>query len=76
MNKNPSDKWYLKTSFLVFAFLCVGPLALPLLWINPRFSKQNKIIISIVVVILSYLLWGLFSSSLKSISTYYQIISH
>jgi len=76
MNKEPSDKWYLKTSFLVFAFLCVGPLALPLLWINPRFSKQNKIIISIVVVILSYLLWGLFSSSLKSISTYYQIISH
>jgi len=72
MNKNPSDKWYLKTSFLVIAFLVVGPLALPLFWINPRFSKKGKIIISIIVLILSYLLWILFSFSLKYVSANYR----
>jgi hypothetical protein len=76
MNKEPADKWYFRTSLLIIAFLSVGPLALPLVWINPRFSNRNKIIISIVVIILSYLLWVLLSSSLKSISTYYQTIFH
>jgi nitrate/nitrite transporter NarK len=76
MNKELADKWYLKTSLLIIAFLSVGPLALPLVWINPRFSNRNKIIISIIVIILSYLLWIFLSYSLKSISVYYETIFH
>ncbi|MCU0651541.1 MAG: zinc ribbon domain-containing protein [Candidatus Omnitrophica bacterium] len=70
-NKVPKPKWYLKTSSLVIAFLCVGPLALPLIWINPRFSKNSKIIITIVVIILTYYLGSWVLSSLKSIKEYY-----
>jgi len=68
------DKWYFKTSMLIIAFLCVGPLALPLVWFNPRFSKRSKVIISIIVIILTYYLGIAFVNSLKSISRYYQIL--
>ena len=66
------EKWYFKSSILVTAFLCLGPFALPLVWLNPRFSKKNKVIISIIVVILSYYLWSMLTRSVVSISRYYQ----
>ena len=33
-----SSKWYFSTSAVVMATLCVGPLALPLVWLNPGTS--------------------------------------
>lgn len=72
--KKEQTKWYFRTSVLIIAFLCVGPFALPLLWFNPRFSKKAKIIISVIVIILSYYLGILFANSLKAINNYYQMI--
>ena len=72
--ERPEDKWYFKTKILVIAFLCVGPLALPLLWFNPRFNQKNKIIISLIVIILSFSLAVVCANSLKSIINYYKII--
>lgn len=65
--------WYFKTSILIFAFLSIGPLALPLLWFNPRFSNKAKIIVSIIVIILSYYLGVMLAKSLKTITEYYQM---
>ena len=70
----PQVKWYFKASSLVIAFLCVGPFALPLVWFNPRFSPKVKIIISAIVIALSYFLGVVLSNSLKSIISYYKII--
>jgi len=70
----PQEKWYFKTSILIIAFLCVGPFALPLIWFNPRFSPKAKIIISAIIIILSYYLGSLLFSSLKSITRYYKAI--
>jgi len=70
----PQGKWYFKTSTLVIAFLCIGPFALPLVWFNPRFSQKAKIIISAIIIILSYFLGVLLFNSLKSIISYYRII--
>ncbi|MBU4140507.1 MAG: zinc ribbon domain-containing protein [Candidatus Omnitrophica bacterium] len=72
--KKEQTKWYFRASSLVIAFLCVGPFALPLLWFNPRFNKKTKIIISAVVIILSYYLGILFADSLKTINSYYKMI--
>lgn len=72
--KTPQVKWYFKTSWIATAFLCVGPLALPLVWLNPRFSKKTKIIVTIIVVILSYYLWSLLINSLRFLKQYYGII--
>ncbi|MCX5710622.1 MAG: zinc ribbon domain-containing protein [Candidatus Omnitrophica bacterium] len=68
-------KWYFKTPGIVIAFLCVGPLALPLVWINPRFSRKTKLIVTVILVILSWFVGSLFINSLKSINQYYGLIS-
>ena len=74
LDKKQQTKWYFKTSLLIIAFLSVGPLALPLVWFNPRFSQRKKIVISIIVIILSYYLAVSVTNSLKSISQYYKLI--
>jgi len=71
-NQNP-PKWYYNTWSLVVSFLCVGPFMLPLVWKNPRFSKKTKIIITVVVLILSCLLYKMTEKSLNIILNYYQI---
>ena len=72
--EKPQSKWYFKTSVFVIAFLCVGPLALPLLWFNPRFNLKIKIVISVIFIILSYFLWIVFVKSLESLNIYYNLL--
>ena len=72
--KKQEQKWYCRTYWLVVAFLCVGPMALPLLWVNPRFSRRRKIIISVIVIIVSYYLAVLLARSVRTISEYYSLM--
>ena len=72
--KRPETKWYFKTYWIVIAFLCVGPLALPLVWLNPRISRKKKIILTVIILILSYYLGFMLINSLRSIKNYYGII--
>lgn len=74
LDKQPKVKWYFKTRIIVIAILCLGPLALPLVWFNPRYSKATKIIVSIIIVILSVILGRLFLDSLKTVREYYKLI--
>lgn len=74
LDKRHQEKWYFKTYWLVIAFLCIGPLALPLFWFNPRYSHRKKIIVSIIVAVLSYYLIIITVRSVKSIFSYYQQI--
>jgi len=74
MDNKDNPKWYFKSWSLVISFLCVGPLMLPLVWTNPRFSKQTKIIISLIIISLTYFLTSLLLGSLKSIDSYYQML--
>jgi len=68
-------KWYFSTPGIVTAFLCVGPLALPLVWLSPRLSRKTKIIVTIAMLILSWLIGILVTNSLKSLKQYYGMIS-
>ena len=68
------SKWYFKTSLIVPAFLCVGPLALPLVWLNPQFSKKTKLIVTIIMVVLSWYLSALLIKSLGSLKQYYGLL--
>jgi len=74
MENKPKDKWYFNTSALVVAFLCVGPLMLPLVWFNPRMSQKAKIIANTVIILLTFFLGALFVKSLKAIGSYYKIV--
>lgn len=76
MEQKPSGgKWFFKTSSIVVAFLCVGPLALPLVWLNPRFSRKTKIITTIVTLALTWYLSAVLVNSLKTLKEYYQMVS-
>jgi hypothetical protein len=48
-------KWYFSTGTLVIALLSVGPLALPLVWFNPRYKPITKLVLTAVVISLSLL---------------------
>jgi hypothetical protein len=66
--------WHFRDSTVIVAILCVFPLALPLVWWNPYYSRRNKIIITIIVGIASYfMISGLMQSIkvFKEISQYY-----
>jgi uncharacterized membrane protein YvbJ len=49
----PTTRWYCSTSAIVVGLLGLGPFALPLVWINPKYKIITKIIITIVVIVVS-----------------------
>ncbi len=54
-NRHPSrgrtgKKWYQSNGGIVFSLLCLGPLALPLVWVHPHYKPLTKAIITVVVV--------------------------
>ena len=50
-----SKKWYFATGVVVIALLCLGPLALPLVWLNPRYKLATKMIITLIVLVVTVL---------------------
>jgi len=65
----PKKKWYFSTSAVVIALLCLGPLALPMVWFNPRYKIIIKVVVTIVViavtVLCSYLVTSLYVNLMK-----------
>ena len=43
-------KWYNSTATIIIALACIGPLALPLVWIHPRYKIVTKIIVTGLVI--------------------------
>ncbi|MCA9395346.1 MAG: zinc ribbon domain-containing protein [Candidatus Omnitrophica bacterium] len=76
LDKAPVAKkpWYFRTSALVIAILCVGPLALPLLWFNPAYSRVTKILVTLILLVLSYFLYEATLQALATLQQYYGII--
>lgn len=72
MAEQNQPKWYFKTWPLVVSFICLGPFMLPLVWANPRFSKNLKIIISLMAVALTIMMTYFFAGALKTVAEYFQ----
>jgi len=66
--------WYFRPSTIVIAILCVGPLALPLLWWRPKTSPAWKIGITVVVLVLSWILFQSTMASIRMLKDYYQML--
>jgi hypothetical protein len=66
--------WYFRTSFIIFAVACVGPLALPLIWWRPETSRTWKIGLTIGILILSWILFQMTMESVHMIKEYYKLI--
>jgi uncharacterized membrane protein YvbJ len=67
----PKIKWYFTTSAVVIALLCLGPLALPMVWFNPRYKITTKLVVTVLVIALtilfSYLVGYLYSNLMKQV---------
>ena len=48
--RSRTGKWYFATGTVVMALLCLGPLALPLVWLNPRYKPTAKAVITLIVL--------------------------
>jgi hypothetical protein len=71
-DNNQPEKWYLKTTAVVVSILLAGPLALPLVWKNKRYSRNTKIIITVVVLVLTIWLTVATFKSIGLMSDYYK----
>jgi len=52
----PAVKWYFTTPAVVVALLCVGPLALSLVWFHPRYKIITKAVVTVLVIVFTFLL--------------------
>src|SRR5210317_703189 len=67
-------QWYFRTSFIVIAVCCVGPLALPLIWWRPQTSRAWKIGLTIGILVLSLIFFQVTMESIRSLKEYYKLI--
>ena len=75
MSEQPAQvKWYWKTYTLVIIILSAAPLALPLVWYNPRFSRKGKWIWTAVIIVMAYVEYVLTAASFKLFSSQYEQI--
>ncbi|MHC4741540.1 MAG: zinc ribbon domain-containing protein [Planctomycetota bacterium] len=63
----PETRWYYSTSVVVIGLLVLGPLALPLVWKNPRYTIITKVVITIVVVAVTAYICCLVGSMYRSL---------
>jgi hypothetical protein len=54
-SRSRPKKWYYATPNVVIALLCLGPLALPLVWLNPRYKPATKAIVTVIVLVVTVL---------------------
>jgi predicted nucleic acid-binding Zn ribbon protein len=66
--------WYFQTPTIVTALLLVMPLALPLVWFNPYYGRKTKVVVTLVVLVATYLLWGVTVQAIKSLQDYYKFM--
>ena len=66
--------WFYNPSLIFIGFLIVGPLVLPMVWFNPQLKKTTKIILSLVIIIVTWFLGKAFVQALSSLKQYYDIL--
>ncbi len=67
--------WYFRKTNIVIALLCVGPLALPLIWWRPNTTRAWKIGLTIVILALSWLAYRSTMESIRTIKEYYKLLN-
>lgn len=75
--QSPSEKkmsWFLRPGSLFLSFLIVGPFMLPLVWFHPKFSLTKKVVITTVVLLLTFVLFKLTAFSVVSLKKYFDLL--
>jgi hypothetical protein len=48
--------WFFSKTSIVLSVVTLGPLALPLVWFHPKYSLTKKIVVTAIIVVLTYYL--------------------
>ncbi|PKN52468.1 MAG: zinc ribbon domain-containing protein [Deltaproteobacteria bacterium HGW-Deltaproteobacteria-13] len=67
-------KWYLRKTFIIIAVCCVGPLALPLIWLRPQTTWPWKVSLTIIILVLSMILFQATMDSIHNLQEYYKLL--
>jgi len=67
-------QWYFRKSFIIVAVCCVGPLALPLIWLRPQTTLTWKIGLTLAILVLSWILLQTTVESIRALKEYYKLI--
>ena len=67
-------KWYFQPVGMIFLFLAFGPFALPVIWMHPDMSREKKIIITAVLVVVFVLIGMVTAKSVKNLIDYYNLM--
>lgn len=67
--------WYFKVPFIVFMTLSLGPLALPLIWWRPQTSRNWKMIITVLVLGMTWILYEISIRTIENIKEYYELLN-
>jgi hypothetical protein len=66
-------KWYHSPVALIATFCVLGPLAIPMVWVNPTYSFVKKVVITAIMVAvtiaLCYLMAAMYGSLMKQINS-------
>ncbi|MHC4573894.1 MAG: zinc ribbon domain-containing protein [Planctomycetota bacterium] len=66
-------KWYFAASVVVVALLCLGPLALPLVWLNPRYKIITKLVVTVIIILVTilacYLMVGAYTRLIEQLGS-------
>ena len=62
--------WYFKDSTVVWAALLLLALALPLLWWSPYYSIRRKIVVSVIIIVGTYISWLGTAYALNTLAPY------
>ncbi|MBU1083528.1 MAG: zinc ribbon domain-containing protein, partial [Candidatus Omnitrophica bacterium] len=72
MIKQKEEKWYFRTNWVFIAFLMAGPFALPLLWLNPRYSVRTKTVSTLFVALATYYFTVATVDAVRTVMKYYE----
>ena len=70
-----SRPWYFRTGTVVMVILCLTALGLPLVWFNPYYKRNTKIIVTVIVLVVTYLIWLAMSQAVQSLQEYYKLLT-
>lgn len=70
----PSVPWFFRNSTIIAGFLFIGPLVLPLVWFNRHYSPLKKLVITVVMLIFTWILVKMFMFSLGGLKEYYKMM--
>jgi hypothetical protein len=65
----PSNQlpWYLKPSFIVLTFVTLPPVALPLVWLHPKWHPVAKVLLSLVILGTCWLMFVAFQGLMRQL---------